>query len=119
MSALERNNLRYVGASLTWVCSAAWGGWVSQGERERRPPPDPPDSPDFPTSSGRDIDLDRPRLRFLAQRQPHGQNAAFVLRRHFGGAHGLRQRERAAERPVPPFDGMELPSLHVAGQLLP
>src|SRR5262249_54541748 len=50
-----------------------------------------PTLPTFPTFmlSG-DVDLDRPRFGFLAQREPHGENAVLVLGRDTVGVDGLR-----------------------------
>src|SRR6516165_9370763 len=70
------------------------------------------------TSRG-DVDLDRPRFRFLTQREPHGEDAVLVLGRDPAGVDGLRQRERAAERTVAPLGVVVLLVLHLArGPLL-
>src|SRR2546428_13675940 len=65
-----------------------------------------------------DVDLDRPRLGFLTQREPHGEDAVLVLGRDPVRVDGLRQRERAAERPVAPLGAVELLFLHVGRDLL-
>src|SRR5262249_48544136 len=65
-----------------------------------------------------DVHLDRPRFGFLAQREPHGEDAVLVLGRDPAGVDGLRQRERAAERAVAPPDVVVLLFLHVVRDLL-
>src|SRR5437899_6492491 len=71
---------------------------------------DPPDRAGLPghLSLRGDVDLDRPRLGFLTQREPHGEDAVLVLGRDPVGVNGLRQRERAAEGPVAPLDVLVL-----------
>ena len=56
----------------------------------------------------RDLDLDRPGLGLLAQREPDGQNAVLVVGRDLVRVNGLGQRERPAERAIPTLDAMEL-----------
>src|SRR5262249_53329140 len=64
-----------------------------------------------------DVDLDRPRFRFLTQRQPHGEDAVLVLGRHTARIDGLRQRERPAEGAVAPLNVVILLFLHLVRQL--
>src|SRR4051812_24487338 len=65
-----------------------------------------------------DVDLDRSRLGVLAQRNPHGEDAVLVLGRDPIRVDGLRQRERAAERPVAPLDVVVLIVLDLDRRLL-
>src|SRR5438876_7408250 len=65
-----------------------------------------------------DLNLDLPRLGFLAQREPYGQHAVPVLGPDLRGVHGRWQREGAAEPAVLPLDAVELLFFHVAGRLL-
>src|SRR5437667_10991055 len=81
------------------------------------PPALAPYAPTRSTLSG-DVDLDRPRLGFLAQREPHGEDAVIVLSRDPAGVDGLRQRERAAERTVAALAVVVLLVLHLARRLL-
>src|SRR5262245_8570566 len=74
--------------------------------------------PAFPALLRRDVDLDRARLGLFADREPDGQDAVLVLGRDLRVVDGLRQRERAAEGAIAPFDAMELFFLRLAGELL-
>src|SRR4051812_33397768 len=92
----------------------------SIGERQKgRKPSCPPALLPFPIYRLRgDVDLDRPRLGFLAQRQAHREDAVLVLGRHPARVDGGRQRERAAERAVAPLDVVVLLFLHFVRDLL-
>src|SRR5262245_29987665 len=65
-----------------------------------------------------DVDLDRPRFRFLTQREPHREDAVLILGRDPVGVDRLRQRERAAERAVAALAVVVLFVLHLARRLL-
>src|SRR4051812_17977728 len=68
--------------------------------------------------SGRDFNLDRPRLGLVAQRQPDGQDAVLVLGGDAVRIDRLWQRERPGKRAVPPLDVMELLLFRLVRHLL-
>src|SRR5688572_11019827 len=65
----------------------------------------------------RDFDVDRARLRFLAERQRHGEHAVLVFGRDARRVNRRRQRERPAERAIRTLDAMELLLLDVILEL--
>src|SRR3954468_17832782 len=76
------------------------------GDRACLPPPADRDG------LRRDVDLDRPWLGFLTQRQPDRENAVLVLGAHPVGIDSRWKRERTSERAVTPLHMVELFLLH-------
>src|SRR6266571_754214 len=118
-----RQNRSGFGPFLSWRTSSVTRIREGREGREgRRPllpvPPIPPILPNRPGCLRGDVDVDRPRLGFLSQRQPHREDAIFVLGRDPAGIDGRRQRERAAERAITPLDMVEVLVFRVARQLL-